>query len=50
MGNIYVNDCADGEVGQQWNVMADGRIALSASSPRKLFRATPPTFSVNMEC
>lgn len=35
MGNIYINDCVAGEASQTWNVMADGRIALVPSSPRK---------------
>lgn len=35
MGNIYLNDCVAGSVSQMWNVMADGRIALVASSPRE---------------
>jgi hypothetical protein len=34
MGSIYLKDCAASEPGQIWNVMADGRIALKASSPR----------------
>ena len=35
MANIYVNECSDSADGQKWNVMADGRIAVDASSPRK---------------
>jgi hypothetical protein len=33
MGNIYLIDCAVGKTSQQWDAMADGRIALKASSP-----------------
>ncbi|EPE30727.1 Ricin B-like lectin [Glarea lozoyensis ATCC 20868] len=33
MGNIYLIDCAPGKVSQQWDAMADGRIALKPSSP-----------------
>jgi hypothetical protein len=32
MANIYLRPCADTEVGQKWTAMADGRIALEASS------------------
>lgn len=32
MANIYLRDCADTEVAQKWVAMADGRIALEASS------------------
>jgi hypothetical protein len=35
MGTIYLIDCAAGKVSQQWDAMADGRIALKASSPGK---------------
>lgn len=35
MATISLKDCSATEAGQQWNVMADGRIALAASSPRK---------------
>ncbi|KAF2205652.1 hypothetical protein GQ43DRAFT_269184 [Delitschia confertaspora ATCC 74209] len=35
MGNIYVNDCNNTTVGQNWVVMTDGRIALQASSPQE---------------
>jgi len=35
MGAISIKNCTSTEVAQQWNVMADGRIALVASSPRK---------------
>ncbi|ORY12640.1 hypothetical protein BCR34DRAFT_290678 [Clohesyomyces aquaticus] len=35
MGSIYVKDCSETEVAQKWNVMADGRIALVASSPQE---------------
>jgi hypothetical protein len=35
MGNIYLIDCAPGKVSQQWDAMADGRIALKPSSPGK---------------
>lgn len=34
MGTVYVNECVAGQVSQEWNVMADGRIALVPSSPR----------------
>ena len=33
MANIYLRECNPAEPGQQWNVMADGRIAVS-ESPR----------------
>ena len=39
MANISLKECADGE-SQQWNVMADGRIALEASKPREFPRQT----------
>jgi hypothetical protein len=32
MANIYLRECSDTEAGQGWNVMADGRIALDAST------------------
>ncbi|KAK3387965.1 hypothetical protein B0H63DRAFT_448751 [Podospora didyma] len=35
MGTIYLNTCVETEVGQKWNAMADGRIALEASSPQQ---------------
>lgn len=36
MANVYVKDCtADADPSQLWTVMADGRIALKASSPRE---------------
>jgi len=35
MGAVSIKACNTTEVAQQWNVMADGRIALVASSPRK---------------
>lgn len=35
MAAISLKDCSATEVAQQWDVMADGRIALAASSPRK---------------
>jgi hypothetical protein len=35
MGAISIKQCSATEAAQQWNVMADGRIALVASSPRK---------------
>jgi hypothetical protein len=35
MANISLKDCVETEPGQLWNVMADGRIALQASSPRE---------------
>lgn len=35
MGNVYVNACDTTAPGQAWTVMADGRIALKGSSPRK---------------
>lgn len=41
MANIYVKDCADTEVGQKWEVKADGRIAVSGSSPRKRRWSSP---------
>ncbi|KAF2010707.1 carbohydrate-binding module family 13 protein [Aaosphaeria arxii CBS 175.79] len=46
MGKIWLKDCSDTVEGQQWNVMADGRIALVKSSPQQCIdlqymRATP---------
>ncbi len=38
MANVSLKDCSDTEDGQKWTVMADGRIALTASSPRKFFK------------
>lgn len=35
MANISLKDCSDTEDGQKWMVMADGRIAVALSSPRK---------------
>ena len=35
MANISLKECSDTEDGQKWNVMADGRIALELSKPRK---------------
>ncbi|KAF2463073.1 uncharacterized protein BDR25DRAFT_329913 [Lindgomyces ingoldianus] len=35
MGALSLKECAAAEPGQQWNVMADGRIALTASSPQE---------------
>ncbi|CZR66291.1 uncharacterized protein PAC_16192 [Phialocephala subalpina] len=35
MATISLKDCSATEAGQQWNVMADGRIALAASSPQE---------------
>ncbi|KAI1866710.1 uncharacterized protein JN550_007563 [Neoarthrinium moseri] len=35
MGAITLKDCSDTETAQKWNVMADGRIALIASSPQE---------------
>ncbi|KAF2651091.1 carbohydrate-binding module family 13 protein [Lophiostoma macrostomum CBS 122681] len=35
MGNIYIQTCDATVAGQQWNVQADGRIALTASSPQE---------------
>ena len=35
MGNIYVNPCNATAPAQAWNVMADGRIALSASGDKQ---------------
>lgn len=32
MANIYLRECSDTEVAQKWTAMADGRIALEASS------------------
>lgn len=43
MGNIYLITCAESAVSQKWNVMADGRIALGASSPRKYSQAASPS-------
>ncbi|KAJ4346626.1 uncharacterized protein N0V89_010557 [Didymosphaeria variabile] len=33
MATVYVNTCADTAPGQNWTVMADGRIAVTGSSP-----------------
>ncbi|KAF1954114.1 hypothetical protein CC80DRAFT_567911 [Byssothecium circinans] len=35
MANVYVNTCSDTAPGQQWTAMADGRIAVTASSPQQ---------------
>ncbi|KAI3332076.1 hypothetical protein HD806DRAFT_479295 [Xylariaceae sp. AK1471] len=35
MANLSVTNCSDTADGQKWNAMADGRIALQLSSPRK---------------
>ncbi|OAA63660.1 Ricin B-related lectin [Niveomyces insectorum RCEF 264] len=35
MANIYVNDCDDSADGQKWDVKADGRIGVAASSPEE---------------
>ena len=35
MGTLYLQTCSDTADAQKWTVMADGRIALTASSPRK---------------
>ncbi|KAE8449075.1 hypothetical protein EG329_008663 [Mollisiaceae sp. DMI_Dod_QoI] len=35
MANISLKDCSATEPGQTWDVMADGRIALAASSPQE---------------
>jgi hypothetical protein len=35
MASVYVNTCSDTAPGQQWTAMADGRIAVAGSSPRK---------------
>lgn len=35
MGAITLQNCSDTVDGQKWNAMADGRIALDLSSPRK---------------
>ncbi|KAF2646606.1 hypothetical protein P280DRAFT_416063 [Massarina eburnea CBS 473.64] len=35
MANVYVNTCADTAPGQQWTAMADGRIAVTGSSPQE---------------
>lgn len=35
MASLSVTECSDTVDGQKWNVMADGRIALQLSSPRK---------------
>jgi hypothetical protein len=32
MANVYVNTCSDTAPGQNWTVMADGRIAVTASA------------------
>lgn len=33
MGSLYLQTCTNSTDAQKWNVMADGRIALAASSP-----------------
>jgi hypothetical protein len=35
MANLSITNCSDTADGQKWNSMADGRIALQLSSPRK---------------
>jgi hypothetical protein len=35
MASISLKECDDAAEGQKWVVMADGRIALELSSPRK---------------
>ncbi|KAF1968725.1 hypothetical protein BU23DRAFT_602010 [Bimuria novae-zelandiae CBS 107.79] len=46
MANVYVNTCSDTAPGQNWTVMADGRIGVTGSSPAECLdlqymRATP---------
>jgi hypothetical protein len=40
MGSVTVKTCDATAVSQVWNVMADGRVALQASSPRKRLEIT----------
>ena len=35
MANLVVNDCADTADGKNWDIKADGRIAVAASSPQE---------------
>jgi hypothetical protein len=35
MGSVIVATCDATSISQVWNVMADGRIALQVSKPRK---------------
>lgn len=35
MGTLTLEECEEGKESQQWTVMEDGRIALTASNPRK---------------
>ena len=49
MANIYLKDCSDTEDGQKWNVMADGRIALELSSPRKQQKLIVPRPELTLE-
>ncbi|KAL1890432.1 hypothetical protein Sste5346_008259 [Sporothrix stenoceras] len=35
MANLVINDCADTADGQNWDIKADGRIAVAASSPQE---------------
>ncbi|CAK7215199.1 hypothetical protein SCUCBS95973_002401 [Sporothrix curviconia] len=35
MAALVVNDCADTADGQNWTIMADGRIAVASSSPQE---------------
>lgn len=35
MSRVYLVTCAPGSASQQWDVMADGRIALVASKPQE---------------
>ncbi|KUJ12156.1 uncharacterized protein LY89DRAFT_709989 [Mollisia scopiformis] len=35
MGTVYLQNCSATAVAQQWDVMADGRIALAPSSPQE---------------
>ncbi len=41
MSNISLKECSDTVDGQKWDVMADGRIALAPSSPRKSRKLRP---------
>ena len=38
MGNIYLKNCSDTEVAQNWTALTDGRIALTSSTSPRTYR------------
>ena len=38
MANVALTECSDTADGQKWNAMADGRIAVELSQPRKYYQ------------